>query len=560
MKEKTFQCKMGNSIATSNFQRGNTAKLVHIGGFEEPAEPMVVSGGTAKFVNLRPLPINPLFVKGNGYFIGKDRSHAKGELKFYEKATAKRGGPDSHSWTILNWILEYGGIHRLTMREAGGGLVEKEFIVLENLFRGRQKTRLIDVKIGSVTSDRNWFGKSRFAAWRIKQIDKVTNSESEGFRMEGIENPPENLESIVPFLSGRKQTRKLMYQRLSGAEFLRYFFDTTACDLQISDYSSHLSEIEYSMYLHIQAVRELSDILLAVQSIPVPQKWVGSSIVFSFECSALPRREELAASGTSLRLSLLDWGRSELTSTSAWSKFPPWTKQDRVTFWSRYRDAVARLLYETARLYYHRFILVRPADFFRIHVFDYDRLSDDDFIGSVHLPLVPFGRADFPLSKRDGSPVRADKDHTSVITLALEHVPLEGEITSFFRLHILAGYNMPRMDFLTGHCDPYVVVNSADGVEIGRSKVCIDTANPEWNSVVDIPLTDADLQSGRLWEALQPNEPEGGSDLNTRSKILDELFMPNLDAGSMERASVKLRSLRQPPMAGRTKSMKYELV
>ena len=40
--------------------------------------------------------------------------------------------------------------------------------------------------------------------------------------------------------------------------------------------------------------------------------------------------------------------------------------------------------------------------------------------------------------------------------------------------------NLPNMDYFSGLSDPYCVV-LLDGVEIGRTEVCQNEANPVWN-------------------------------------------------------------------------------
>merc|ERR1719401_3244332 len=92
---------------------------------------------------------------------------------------------------------------------------------------------MLDIKIGENTAAPNWQGKSRFAALRQAVIDGFTNSQSEGFRLEGFDGQPPALKSLDPLLdlrghsgeSLRKKAHRVMLQRMIATEMFMHFLD-----------------------------------------------------------------------------------------------------------------------------------------------------------------------------------------------------------------------------------------------------------------------------------------------------------------------------------------------
>jgi len=80
---------------------------------------------------------------------------------------------------------------------------EKELLIMQNLFDGNKKLRLLDIKIGQYTADANWRGKSSFAAYRQGILDGKTNSTKEGYRMEGFDGPPPELATFDPSVESK---------------------------------------------------------------------------------------------------------------------------------------------------------------------------------------------------------------------------------------------------------------------------------------------------------------------------------------------------------------------
>jgi len=113
---------------------------------------------------------------------------------------------------------------------------EKQLLIMENLFDGKKKLRLLDIKIGQFTADSNWRGKSSFAAYRQGILDGKTNSTKEGYRMEGFDGPPKELATFDPSIEStlmgavfsKKKSTRLQYQCMPARRFLRHKLTTSS--------------------------------------------------------------------------------------------------------------------------------------------------------------------------------------------------------------------------------------------------------------------------------------------------------------------------------------------
>ena len=122
--------------------------------FAEPVEPISSSGGTAKLVKLfSKTPDHDI----SRYLVGKDISHARGEPAFYEKMRRILAARESRHWRIFDFMLQYHGIHKLSYGISTSHTGSSYFIAMENLLDGMREPRLVDIKLGSVTSERSWF-------------------------------------------------------------------------------------------------------------------------------------------------------------------------------------------------------------------------------------------------------------------------------------------------------------------------------------------------------------------------------------------------------------------
>lgn len=70
---------------------------------------------------------------------------------------------------------------------------DRDLFLMENLHCGVKSLRFCDLKIGNVTAVAGWQGKSSFGAMSNRVVDMMTNSVTEGYRMEGMDGQPASL-------------------------------------------------------------------------------------------------------------------------------------------------------------------------------------------------------------------------------------------------------------------------------------------------------------------------------------------------------------------------------
>lgn len=452
--------------------------------FATPVKRIGVSGGTAPFFALA-LRSDP---RPAAYFIGKDLSHAEGEVGFYEEALAlqKLQGHEGLQ-RLLSFMLEYEGV--VTLLEEGTG-VDRRLLVMRNLFEGCARLRLADLKIGEQTAVANWQGKSRFGAMKQSIVDGLTNSALEGFRLEGFDGPPPNITSMDPFLSlsgesslrmGDRQARRVLLQNLSGLDVIMHLLDThqEPADPGAEALGEVVSPIEVAEIVHCEMVNRLLGFAIACRGSPVPQKWIGSSIALAFDAGRLPARgsaqEEIKAA---VQVQIFDWGRSELNTAEKHSALLSAEQEDRQKFWNKYRAGIDRLLWDMARSYRHRFTSCDGWRFLRASVIDFDVATSNSFIGYADLPLEECGEKTVPLLNGFGYKVTG-KD-TSTLTYAMEYraLPEGSRIAGVWRIHLLRATHLSPMDagVLRQSADPFVELTAFSevpplGFEIGMTSM-----------------------------------------------------------------------------------------
>ncbi|CAE7240736.1 unnamed protein product, partial [Symbiodinium microadriaticum] len=287
------------------------------------------------------------------FFIGKDVAHASDELDFYARLreAVKEGG----SWAAFGRMaMACPGIVRLECLGAKSHLRTKRLLLLlENLRHGFERMRLLDVKLGAETSVAGWKGKSRLNAWKNACVDQRTNSAVEGFRLEGMELPPQSLEKRILEVLQAKSTatakyispkviRRFTLQRLRAADFLESWLD--------------VSDLGAGAELHAQKAalatfKQTQLLLTAVLGLEVPQQWIGSSVALAMEvgssrCLGPPPR---------VAVKVFDWGRAELNTLEDFNSLASEEKESRRRYWKQYLQALARMHWELGRLVAHRF-------------------------------------------------------------------------------------------------------------------------------------------------------------------------------------------------------------
>lgn len=475
--------------------------------FVTPVRRLGVSGGTAPFFSLELAAVEG---KHSGdYWIGKDLSRAMDEVHFYEKVKSLSKHASREMQALYNFMFQYDGILKATEEGVEGG-GELELLVLQNMRHGRKSLRLLDIKVGEKTAAANWMGKSRLAALKQALIDEHTNSQAEGFRLEGFDGQTPVLLSMDPLLdlgggeghskSTQKKARRLMLQRLPAAEMLMHYLDLHSYDSSIPP-SSELAEVVLD-----ETCKQLVGLTVACCSTQSPQKWIGSSVALGFDDGfSLPGYEDgqgfTPADEAELRKSVLvkifDWGRSELNTLEEHSERTAEEQQDRLDFWRLYVGGIQRLAWEAARQYRHRFGNPIGWKKAQLVVYDFDSMTDSDFIGQVFADLVETPETTAPLLTADGVPV-SGKDGPSTLTYSItwRRFAEQSRLQGAWSVRIVRAEKLPVCDTVLwasrASSDPFVKVFAYSEDEsyrcVQRSTVKVKNLDPTWDETFDLPV------------------------------------------------------------------------
>jgi len=471
--------------------------------FRQPVTRVGISGGTAPFFRLK--LITALGDRSCNYYIGKDLSHATDEVLFYEQARVALATEIGFA-PILKFTLEYAGIVSCEVEGESSLDKQKDLLVLRNLYDGCSSLRLIDLKIGQKTGAAGWQGKSRVAALRQALVDGVTNSVCEGFRLEGFEGVPESVKTMNPLIDvggGREKVMKrafrIMLQRMSGAEIFMHFIDVHQMPKHPrGNYSpdEFLTPVELAELVLREIACRLAALAVACRHVPVPQKWIGSSVALAFDCGQLPIRalpEQRICE--MVKVHVFDWGRSELNTPENHNRLTAQEQKSRSEFWTYYVGGIDRLAWEAARAYWNRFSSTDGWKEVCLTLFDFDSHSENDFIGRVLLcPLKESPERTVPLLDAYGHEVRASRGGpVAALTFSVEfhRLPMGSRLQGAWRVCIVRAQDLPTCNWTYGSTDAFVEMTATCMQRCRRfrqvSSVKANTLQPEWNETLELP-------------------------------------------------------------------------
>ena len=515
--------------------------------FESPVKRLGVSGGTAPFFKL--VYKGEDTDKSPSYYIGKDLSRATDEILFYEtllEMKKKKTFDIALTESLINdYTFDYAGVLRTKEADVPENSPDLELLCLRNLYDGMSKLRFLDIKMGQRTAAANWQGKSRARAMKQNLLDGWTNSACEGFRLEGFDGPPPSLASMDPLIDtgitdvkSRKKALRFMYQRMTGGDILMYFMDTHQEPFEEPekfDLNTTLSPSEYAEIVLAELVSKIVKLCIACHNVPVPQKWIGSSVALGYDSGILPSRstdDDYADVRKKVICSVFDWGRSELNTIQNFEKMSDETKKDRNKYWKFYTVGINKLAYDTANLYYNRFSNTSGWESVTLFVYDFDSMTSNDFLGKISVPMEDT-KGEFrteKLIRSTFSPlVRFKKSELSYSMTYVEY-PQSSRLQGSWQVTVKSCTNLPKMDYSIlspqgSDSDPYIflMAESKDGKRrFGQqSTMKSNDSNPEWNETFDFPVSKA--ESDILSKALGPK-------LTTED--YDKFFAPVRSKGS----------------------------
>jgi len=419
---------------------------------------------------------------------------------------------------LLSFMFEYLGIltapEKVAPEKAVSDAPPVEMLVMRNLFDGCKNLRMLDIKIGEKTASAGWYGKSKAKAMYRSLIDSWTNSACQGFRLAGFNGPPNTFSSRRPLRDVlasstsevfseqtmhkmEKKALRIVFSVMKGWEMLMHLTDMHEVDYDPSKLATLFSPDEIAeIVLHELALR-LHNLALACRAVPVPQKWVGSSVALAFDTSVRPSREDgEAVVRQGVKVNIFDWGRSELNTVENHHKLSDEEKHDRDHYWQNYVGGVDRLAWETARAYRNRFGNADGWESVEVTLYDYDSTKYDDFIGKVVLPFKEASceTAEFTPSESwipIASPLSSGSSSGPVLTYSIERreMPTSSRIADSWRFIVHSASKIPSHDLARGKSDPYVVLVavSSKGNQRFRQQTSVKQADldPVWEESFD---------------------------------------------------------------------------
>ncbi|CAB9505109.1 expressed unknown protein [Seminavis robusta] len=545
----------------------NNSNKVDQSWFVSPVIPLTTSGGTAAFFQLTLTQEGMDATKQNtpSFYVGKDLSHAQDEKDFYQQLLEiKQSMKDDDDEDIedvgqlVPFMFDYLGILEAvsattTSTGEGGKQQQHQVLVLQNLRNNFQSFRMLDLKIGEVTAQAGWKGKSRLHALKCHLLnDHFTNSVSEGYRLAGFDGTNEMFDSMDPlmdFLAGDaasaeekktiwgghfdeaqvKKAKRLMINTLSGTDVLRFFLDVHtdkafASDDNNNNMNEYLLPVEMVEMAFREMVSRLVQVAAACHHVQVPQKWIGSSVALGYDAGLLPKRSPEAEEAicSKVFVYLFDWGRSELLTCSKYHNLTPSEKADRQKFWTYYKAGIERLAFHAARVYYHQFTNTGRWTRLTLQVFDFDSTKINDHCGNVTIALPDPYKSDESAAldalrenreyKLEGCSKATARGSTLFCSITWLELPADSRILGLWRVAIDRATNVPVMD-VTGSSDPFCLViaseTDGDGGRELHQRTCVKARNlnPQWNETIDVPV-------------MRDTTPESPSDIHSATSLL----------------------------------------
>lgn len=519
--------------------------------FESPAQRLTHSGGTAPFFLLKLTDEGLQGVRSRNspsfkhrdidedYWIGKDLSHAADEKDFYLNVLKIRNGYGDGSGSrdltegiglVEGFMFDYLGV--LRTKTSDGGEETADLLVMRNMRNNFETFRMLDLKIGEKTAQAGWKGKSRLRAMKHHFMDGLSNSASEGYRLAGFNGCPEVFDSLEPLLdistketmtnqnlvSGQRissgwktfwghtiddseyaQAKRFMLNSLDGTGVFRFFYDLHMDG--IFDMNIYLP-IEVAEIVAHELSSQMIELASACQKVKIPQKWIGSSVAVCFDSGFYPNRDSETAEAdirAKVLCKIFDWGRSELLTAEEYDAMTSSQKEDRDKYWQLYKSGIERLSYNATRFYYNQFTKTTMYSDITVQVYDFDSLSNDDYIGKAVIKLPNPSDKD-ALEALAGSKtykleglLTAIAKSTIDVSIEWKDFPESSRLAGAWYVKIEKATNLPALDGLINSSDPFCMVKGnttqSEGQHFNqRTCVIARNLNPEWNETIAVPV------------------------------------------------------------------------
>jgi len=310
-----------------------------------------------------------------------------------------------------------------------------------------------------------------------------------------------------------KKALRLMLQRMKASEILRHFLDVHQHprDLGEAELACVFSPTEVVEIVCHELVQRLGKLAIACRHVPVPNKWLGSSVALGFECHSLPNRAASeSAVREAVRVNVFDWGRSELNTLAKHNKLSESEQHDRAEFWNAYMAGIDRLFWEVSRAYRHRFSNHVAWKSVTFKIYDFDSISALDFLASVTVPVketpVTTVVCRSTRSHRFCTACACRKSGTTLTySMSWRALPASSRLSGVWRVSLfqIDGLQIADMKKCVMASDPICrVCAKSDSPHLSYwEETCVKTRNlnPTYNETFELPIA---RNSGNLDVAL----------------------------------------------------------
>ncbi len=438
-------------------------------------------------------------------------------------------------------------------------------------------------------------------AWTQKWLDGVTNSNGQGFRLEGFDGPPESMNSIFNHadserhgVSKAKMERFLM-QRQPAKEFLKFFLDLH--DTSQSTYSGtpaeqpvvrdvndglteRLTQVETEEMVLLNCIEELALLADACRNAEVAQQWIGSSVMLAFDSDMQLMRSELldaermpsgaAAKIARARVHIFDWGRSELNTPENHGTLWWEHKKDRETYWGHYCSGIALLLYDCCLVYARRFLSDHNS--VSISVWDRDVYTEDDLVGLTTVALeATDGVVKKGLEDTKGKPCHgSERGGATELSFSIQKlsVPEPTRLQGCWAVTVHRVNNTAKMDLMSksdgvahvqafcepveestaainsrdsGHNDVYTTAQSLLRTAARSTTVAADVDDPVWEETFELGTLKHEGRRPFIRALLKAFGGDGGLELDPDQDELEGFFVEKKRSVFHEHQVVELR-------------------
>jgi len=538
--------------------------------FRKPAEATQQGGAQARLFHLIPVVGSSGANRRPGTagpeWLGKDVSSSFNEVDFYNEvlfmrrqqqqdpplqpvlpklalaekdddyAMTQSGSGDP--WGIVDFMVSYHGLARsCTCTWTADGRERQrvaDLLVFRSPFEGLARPRMLHLELGPKSL--------ALQARRGGDSAAGVLARQEGIYVDGFLSPPACVPSEGPTLdlrgwswgdSVQRRAKRLPLQRLSLAQALNAMIDlrapiaeekwwpseetqavaSSAKGRGAPDpfFKSFLGAAEYAEIALRTFVHELARLCRSCDEVPVPQKWVQSSLALLMEVGVAPPRTGPIAPETWVssraKVQILGWSKSRLSVPSGFSEDE---YQDNELPWRIYKHHVGRVLWESTRLYFNRFCSEEWTQI-RFNLYEVCHKGSSALLGSAEGALSTSASTSEPRFfhlRRGEEELCLDGQPTTVEAIVrFQQCPAPSNFAGQWQIHLLGHKNLDVGGYAPSASSMYVDVSLGDSscqrVASQRTREVVKTSEGCWDEEFEFPVVENSAASARkLLEAL----------------------------------------------------------